>query len=279
MRVKKLFSVRRFIVLAFSIMLMSQSLTVCASDLDALVGTPAESVVTDSADTSTSPSVGTTIQSAFDKGDGTDALMDALRGTQTISSDSMVKATKLTAPILAFMNLACSVLIILLIGSIGVITVLDLVFIGVPPVRRYLYPMFEQLTSGNAPAGGGMMPMGGGFGGFGARYGYGGGMQVGTQQAQSSSSVRHQWVSDEAVQCIGLSVPQPQTQQPMGMGMVQQPPQQPQRGKSVIIAYLKKRTVFLVVFVFAVLFLTSSILTGFGLKLFSFASESLNKFL
>lgn len=278
MRIKRSLSVGKIVALAFSLMLMSQSFPVYASDLDALVGSTEESaVVTESTvETSTED----TSSSSVYKDDGTDALFDALKGTQTITSESMEKASRLTAPFIAFMNLVCSVLILLLIGAIGVITVLDLIFIGIPPVRRFMYPMFDQLTTGNVPAGGGMMPMGGGYGGFGSRYGYGGGMgmQMGGQQAQPSH-IRHQWVSDEAVQCIGLSAPQPQMQQPMGMGMMQQQPQQPQQGKSVIIAYLKKRTVFLVVFVFAVMFLTSSILTGFGLKLFSFVSESVSKFL
>lgn len=281
MRIKRFLSVRKIVALAFSLLLMSQSMSVYASDLDALVGSTEESaVVTESPATTTTE--GTSSSSVY-KDDGSDALLDALSGTQNITSESMEKASRLTAPFIAFMNLVCSVLILLLIGAIGVITVLDLIFIGIPPVRRFLYPMFDQLTTGNVPAGGGMMPMGGGYGGFGSRYGYGGmGMQMGGQQAQPSK-IRHQWVSDEAVQCIGLSAPQPQMQQPMGMGMgmgmMQQQPQQPQQGKSVIIAYLKKRTVFLVVFVFAVMFLTSSILTGFGLKLFSFVSEGVSKFL
>lgn len=268
-------------ILSFCLMFCLFTFQAHASDLDALIGEgevvqEGESVIIDGEDTSTNPF-------RDDNTSGADALMDAINKTSGISDESVEKAAVLTAPIIAFFNLVSAILLLLLMGAIGVVTCCDLLFIGVPLVRPLLHPMYNQMVSGVAPAGGGMMPMGGGFGGFGSRYGYGGGMAMGAGMQQQAQPTGHrwQWVSDEAVQCIGLANPQPQQQMgmgmPMGMGMGMQmgaqQPQQPLQGKMPIFAYLKKRSLFLVLFAFAAVFLTSSILTGFGLKLFSFVQE------
>ena len=246
-----------------------------AADLDALVG--AETTATDA---TVSPVEGATTTSRS----GSDALADAIRNTSTITDESMAKASKFSAPVLNFMNLISSTLLILTIGAIGVMTVLDLVFIAVPMLRSFMYPAYNQSVSGTAPVGGMMTPMGGGFGGYGNRFGYGGGMAGGAMGAQAQpQSIRRQWISDEAVKAIGLAVLQPAPQaQPMGMmggAFQQQQPQQPTGGKSAIVEYLKHRSVFIVVFVVAAMLLTSSILTGFGLKIFSFINEALLKFI
>ena len=242
-----------------------------AADLDALIG--AETTATD---TTVSPAEGTTTTSRS----GSDALADAIRNSNTITDESMAKASKFSAPILGFMNLISSALLILTLGAIGLMSVLDLVFIAVPMLRSFMYPAYKQSVSGTAPAGGMMTPMGGGFGGYGNRFGYGG-MAGGTAGAQAQpQGIRCQWISDEAVKAIGLSVPQPAPQaQPMGMMGVAPQPQQPTGGKSAIVEYLKHRSVFIVIFVVAAMLLTSSILTGFGLKIFSFISEALQKFI
>ena len=80
MRIKRFLSVRKIVALAFSLLLMSQSMSVYASDLDALVGSTEESaVVTESPAATTTE--GTSSSSVY-KDDGSDALLDALSGTQ-----------------------------------------------------------------------------------------------------------------------------------------------------------------------------------------------------
>lgn len=271
MSVSKIFKV---LMLASIMAVLFSPLVSKAADLDALVG--AETTATDA---TVSPVEGTTTTSRS----GSDALADAIRNTSTITDESMAKASKFSAPILNFMNIISSTILILTIGAIGVMTILDLAFIAIPPLRSIMYPAYNQSVSGTAPAGGMMTPMGGGFGGYGNRFGYGG-MAGGAMGAQAQpQSIRRQWISDEAVKAIGLAVPQPAPQaQPMGMmggAFQQQQPQQPTGVKSAIVEYLKHRSVFIVVFVVAAMLLTSSLLTGFGLKIFSFINEALLKFI
>lgn len=260
-----------------------------AADLDTLIGQPSQTTEEPSSVIMYDEDTSTTSNPFKQSEDGTSSLMDAIQQSSQITDESVQKASVLTAPIIAFLNLVSAVLLLILMGGIGVITVCDLIFIGIPTLRPLMHPMYNQMVSGTAPAGGGMMPMGGGFGGYGARYGYGGmagGMAGGMQQQAQPTGTRLQLVSDEAVIAVGLATPQPQQQagmgmpmgMPMGMGMQQQP-QQPLQGKSAIFAYLKKRTFFLIVFAFAAVFLTSSLLTGFGLKLFSFVRDGLVQWL
>lgn len=282
------------LVFCFGVVFSLSSIEVSASDLDALVGE--EAVVDEGSEEEDNSSVivdedGNPAVNPFETTTGkedTQALVDALQSTQGIRDDSIAKASIIAQPIVSFLNVLSAGLLIVLMAGIGVVTVTDLIFIGLPSTRSLLHPMYNQMVSGTAPAGGGMMPMGGGFGGFGRGYGgYGGmGMAGGMQQQAQPQSTSRQWVSDEAVACIGLAQPQMQAQQPMGgmgmgmgMGMQQMQPQQPLQGKSVIFAYLKKRTFFLIVFAFATVFLTSSIATGFGFKLFSFVQELATKYL
>lgn len=272
---------RSCLALLFAVTLMfGLSTTASASDLDALVGEPVSESTTDVEPESGFGSIDLTGES---EKNGTDALIDAIGSQETFTADSMARAQKLAAPVIALLNIVSSFLIVVLLAGVGVTTVLDLIFIGLPLTRQYLYPMYNQQVQGGAMQGGGMMsPVGGGYGGFGRSYGMGmGAMQGGMQGAQQPQMQKtsHQWVSDEAVKIIGLAQPTAQ-QQPMGMmvGMQQQQPQQPIGGKSVIFSYLKKRTVFIILFTFATVFLTSSILTGFGLKLFSFAQDLVAKF-
>lgn len=277
-------------VFSFCFMFFICSSNAYAADLDTLIGQPSQTTEEPSDVVIYDESESTTTDNPFKQSeDGTSSLMDAIQQSSQITDESVEKASILAGPILAFLNLVSALLLIVLMGGIGVVTVSDLIFIGIPTLRPFMHPMYNQMVSGTAPAGGGMMPMGGGFGGYGSRYGYGGmgmagGMAGGMQQQAQPTGVKLQLVSDEAVVAVGLAVPQPQQQvgmgMPMGMGMgMQQQPQQPIQGKSAIFAYLKKRTFFLIVFAFAAVFLTSSLLTGFGLKLFSFVRDGLMQWL
>jgi hypothetical protein len=63
----------------------------------------------------------------------------------------------------------------------------------------------------------------------------------------------------------------------MGGGM-QQPQQQPMPTKSVIFEYLKKRSVFIIIFAVATVVLMSSIFTDCGLNLASLLTKIMTKF-
>lgn len=266
------------LVFCLGMMFILSPTKVYASDLDALIDDESgqtdsgegESVIIydDETGTSTNP-----FESSSDN--DSQALVDALMGTQGISDESVAKASVIAQPVVAALNVISAFLLVVLMGSIVCITVLDLIFIAVPPLRGVLHPSFSQ-----AGASGGMMPMQGGFGGFGRGYGMGMSGMAGSPQ-QSGGVVARQWVSDEAVASLGVSQPQAPQMGGMNMGMpgMSMQAQQQQSSKSVVYTYLKKRTFFLIVFAFAAVFLTSSIATGFGFKLFSFVQNLATKYL
>ena len=198
---------------------------------------------------------------------------DILGGHQSMSSDQLSEASKWTAPLTNIIGYAMGVIIIITITLVGLITALDLLYIAVPPVRNFLYKAGTDGTgayTGGMPAGG--YGMGGmGMGGYGRRGMGMGAMGVG---GASGGTVKpHQWVSDEAVSCAALLGGSQQAVNMgmgamggMGMGM-QQPEQAPMRMKSVLWVYIKKRAVFLVLLLVAVMVLTSSALMGTGVNL------------
>lgn len=212
-----------------------------------------------------------------------EGIGDLLGNHQTMTSEQLGEASKWTAPITNIIGYAMGVIIIITITLVGLITALDLLYIAVPPVRNLLYKAGTDGTgayTGGMPAGG----MGMGMGGFGRR-GMGMGMgAMGAGGASGGTARPHQWVSDEAVACAALLGGSQQAvnmgmggamgmggmgMSPMGMGMggMQQPEQAPMRMKSVLWVYIKKRAVFLVLLMVAVMVLTSSALMGTGVNL------------
>lgn len=251
--------------------------TVFASDdLGALTG---ETKTTETAEPS---------QTTGTAASGTDdnALSNYMGTYNAIDNENMAAANKIASPIVNFIGTAIGFIMLIVSAGIVLVTALDLAYIGIPFVRDYLNP---QAAGGASGGMGGMGGYGGGMGGYGGGMGggYGGGMQ---QQQQSGGILKRRWVSDEAVACVPQGGASQQAMGGMGgmggfgggygggMGMgggMQQ--QQPQPTKSVITDYLKKRSVFIVIFTIAAIILTSSILTKSGINLASLLFKILEK--
>ena len=205
---------------------------------------------------------------------------DWVKQQRGMTSEQLNTASQTLSPITNIIGYAVGGVVVLLFASISLITVLDLLYISIPPIRGLLY------TGGEASGGVGGMGMGGmggfgsrggygmGMGGFGSRGGYGmgmGGMGMGASGGAQGGAKPRQWVSDEAVQCAAFMGTGQQQQQGEGMGMMGgmggQQQQQQQSTGSVITMYLKKRVVFLVLLAVSAILLTSSALLGTGANL------------
>lgn len=247
------------------IMLFMSVTSVFATDLDNLGG-------------SSEPA---TTESSGQTGDGT-GLMDYMSNYNPLTDENMKEANKLAGPLATAIGNITGVILVIVSALIFLITAIDLVYIAVPFSRRFLNP---NLGAGQQAVGGGMS-MGGGYG---MRGGYGmgamGGMGMGAQGAAAPAGGGHCWVSDEAIAAVNLAGGNQQAQPGMGAmgmgnpmgGMAQQgPPAQPT--KSVIVTYLKKRIVFVVVFVICTIILFSSVLTDCGINLAQLLMNLLEKF-
>lgn len=201
------------------------------------------------------------------------AVADYLRGREAVTAENMAEAQTYVSPITNIIGTLIGVILAIASAAIFLVTALDLLYIGVPFVRPLLYPAGQQ--AGGAPMGGGM-PMGGmGMG----RMGMGGMAMGGMQGAQAMASGNsRRFVSDEAIAAVALAQPT-SAQAPMmssgmgmgGMGMMGggmmgggAPAAMPT--KSVIVEYLKKRTIFIIVFAICSVVLFSSVLTDCGIN-------------
>lgn len=247
------------------IMLFMSVTSVFATDLDNLGGGSSEPATTESSGQS---------------GEGT-GLMDYMSDYNPLTDENMQEANKLAGPLATVIGNITGVILVIVSALIFLITAIDLVYIAVPFSRKFLNP---NLGTGQQASGGGMA-MGGGYG---MRGGYGmgamGGMGAGAQAAPSGIG-GHCWVSDEAIAAVNLAGGNQQAQPGMGAmgmgnpmaGMAQQGPQA-QPTKSVIVTYLKKRMVFVVVFVICTIVLFSSVLTDCGINLAQLLMNLLEKF-
>lgn len=169
---------------------------------------------------------------------GVNALLKNYEG---MTSKQLSESAEKVAPITNMFGYIMGVLITLVTGGIFVITVLDLAYMAIPPLRGVLYK------------GGGAQQMGG-----------------------QQQGIPFQLISDEAVQCAALiggggSPAQPQVN-PMGgygggYGMPQQGAQGSQTTKSVIFTYFKKRVFFMILFAICASMLTTSLFLGTGINL------------
>lgn len=185
-----------------------------------------------------------------------DGLANAFRGS-AVDNDDLAEATRLTAPAVKVVRLITSIILAMIAVVLGLITVLDLVYIMIPPTRGFLGGG-EQQTS--APMGGGMMGsmMGGGM--------MHGGMSGGS--AQGGRRI----VSDEAIAALNESVAQ-SNQGGMGMTASVKP-----KSKMVILAYAKKRIVALICFFACLVLFTSTAFTDIGLYLGQWIVDTLGGF-
>jgi hypothetical protein len=199
-------------------------------------------------------------------------------------------ANEFIAPIANIMNTAMAVIL----GATSLLmmftTVLDLLYIAFPPVRDMLdggRSGMANMQGGRGMGGSrGMGGMRGGYGMGGMRGGYGmggmnsmgmggmnsmgmggmngmggpgmgGGMQQPQQMGGGLSAVGR-WVSDEAVAaCMETQGGIMQGQQ-MGMGLPV---------KSMVFSYIKKRSMFLILFGVCVVLFTSTVFTDLGIRL------------
>lgn len=157
-----------------------------------------------------------------------------------ITEESTSQASTFLEPLARGINIVCAFILGATSLGIFLVTALDLLYIAFPPVRNMLNPQTQ----------------GGGMGGYGG--------------SQQSSAIR--WISDEAIACAGGGASagggMGSSMGGMGGGMGSPMGGSQQGGaKSMIMSYLKKRTVFLVVFAISVILFTSTVFTDLGLKL------------
>jgi hypothetical protein len=177
---------------------------------------------------------------------------DFISNHRGMTSEQLSTASQVVSPITNIFGYISGGIVALVMAGIFLITALDLLYISIPPVRPLLYTPGTDGT-------GAMTAGRGGFGGY-------GGMQQGNQ-----GSRKHQWVSDEAVQCAAMLGGSSGTE---GMGMMNrggmgygaQPQSQMSKG-SVIKTYLIKRAFFMVLLAVCVIILMSSALLGTGVNL------------
>ena len=184
------------------------------------------------------------------------SIQDVMRGYNAVDQESMEKANQLASPLADIIGVLTGFIIAITTALIFLVTALDILYISVPFVRKFLNPEVAQ---------GGMQ------GGMGMR----GGMGMGMQGNQGGGG-GHRWVSDEAVQALQEAgvADGGQAGAIGGMGMggyggmnAMGAQQQQSGGKSSVMSYLKKRAFFLIVFAITTTILMSSLLLDCGLNL------------
>lgn len=151
-----------------------------------------------------------------------------------VDQNSINSANSFIAPLAKGINIVSAFLLGFTSLGIFLITALDLMYIAFPPVRNMLNP---QSSGGGSPYGGG----------------------------SSSSGTR--WISDEAIACVGSSGGGGDTGGMNSMSGYGGGGQSQGAAKSMILSYLKKRTVFLVVFAITTILFTSTVFTDLGIRL------------
>ena len=196
---------------------------------------------------------------------------DILSGYQTMTTEQFSQASVWAAPVTNIIGYLMGILIVLTCTFVGLITALDLMYIAIPPVRNLLY---KAGTDGTGAYTGGM-----GAGGYGmANYGNRGMGMTGVGGTSGGSMRPTQWVSDEAVSCAAMLGGSQQSMGMNNMGMNNMQQGEKPRVRSVIWVYFKKRAVFLVLLMVAILVLTSSRLMGTGVNLAQWALRIITMF-
>jgi hypothetical protein len=207
--------------------------------------------------------------------EGAEAVAGIMSGIG-VDSEASAKASQYLSPAAKVVNIVAAVILGIAALALFVITAIDMLFIAVPPIRRFLNPT----ASAGGPSGGGGFGGGGfgggGFGGGGFGGGGFGGGGVASSQASSSAS---RWISDEAVAAVGSLQAAPSGGGGFGGGFggggFGGGSQEPPKMKNVMIEYLKKRTVFLFMFGVCVVLFSTTVFTDLGVKLGSFLLEKL----
>lgn len=199
----------------------------------------------------------------------TSAVGDYLKGREAVTAENMREAQTYISPITNIIGTLIGIIMAFTSTAIFLITALDLLYIGFPPIRPLLYPAGTAV--GGAPMGG--MPGMGAMGGMhGMRGMMGGGMAMGGMQGSQAmaSGNSRRFISDEAIAAVALAQPASAQAPMMGsmgmgaMGAMQQPALA--GGKSAIAEYFKKRVIFIIIFGACTVVLLSSILTDCGIN-------------
>lgn len=207
-------------------------------------------------------------------------LTGYMKKYKPITEDNMKQAGVVATPIVNAIGTVTGFVLLLVMAGVGLITALDLAYLGIPRLRPLLAP-----NAGGTQAGGMSSPMGGMGMGMHGRGMMGGGMMGGSSQPSAGG---HQWVSDEALASVamaGASVQPAGGGMPpmgggmgmMGGGMMGGTPQQPVKQSSVIFTYLKKRVFFVILFAVALILLTSSVLLDCGINIAELSIKVFNK--
>ena len=204
--------------------------------------------------------------------------------------EDIAMANAFIEPIANIMNKVMAVILGMTSLLMMFTTMLDLLYLAFPPVRDYLDGGRQGMSNmmgagGRGGMGRGMGGMRGGMGGMRGGYGMGGmggmnsmggmgmggmggmgmgGMGGGMQQGMGQPvggglSAVGRWVSDEAVsacnECMGGAMEG-------GMGMMQPP-----GVKSMVLSYIKKRSLFLILFGVCVVLFSSTVFFDLGARL------------
>ena len=205
--------------------------------------------------TSTNTQSNTQSNTQQNTGSNADAVGEMF-GNVGVDEKSAKEANQYMSPLADTANFVFSLILTFAFIAMFIITALDLLYIGVPPLRSLLY-------SGGSSSGGGGGFGGGGFGGGG--FGGGGGGQ--------SSGSKKQYISDEAVAALGSSSGSSGGGGFGGGGFGGGGfgggggGSQESSKKSVIISYFKKRVVFLVAFGIVAVLLSSTLFTDIGVSI------------
>ena len=207
--------------------------------------------------------------SGYDTKSDVDGLKEAFDAAR-VDNEDLSSATKFASPFVKAVKYIIAVITAVFTVLLGLVTMLDLLYLAVPPIRNILCNEQPQAAGG----------MGGGMGGMGmGRMGMGGmgmgGMGAANQPAQSGIG---RFVSDEAVAALSEATQQAQGAaggmgmgmggmgMGMGMGGMGMGAQQAKpKTKSVILLYLKKRAFAVIMFVICLVLFTSTLFTDLGL--------------
>lgn len=216
------------------------------------------------------------------KNESTAEAVGDLFSAAGVDSESAAKAKKWIEPVAKVLNTVTAVILGLFASMLILVSVLDMVYLGIPITRQWLCPGGADMGAGAAAGGmaGGMggMGMGGmGMGGYGrrgmGRMGMGGmgmggmGGMGGAAQAQPTLGASiGRWISDDALAAVnesqnGMAAAGGMAGGAMGM----QPGMAPATGKNVMFAYLKKRAFSLVMLGVCLVLFSCTVFTDLGI--------------
>lgn len=189
------------------------------------------------------------------------------KGWNPVTDDQMAKGSAFAQPVVNLLGNFVGFGLTIVVGWLGVQTVIDLIYWGIPPLRGLLA---KQNSTDQQPSMGGMgMGMGG------------------SQPQQQSSSKLPVFVSDDMLQSMeaggnvssqggmnggmagGMGMGGMRGGMGMGMGGMQQQ-QEPPKRKNILVSYAKKRLLSLVILGVCITVLFSSILLDTGINLGAF---------